>query len=184
MDYEYLVCSEAFKLRDYYVFYATKDNYLHLTGVHSNLKPAQFFLKCIDGTLTEADFDFIKKGQKESEVKGIVRKKIQVLPLIHSILENGVLAEEHFSKGQIECSFATATAKLTLGFIAPGRARPKTLLNGNVLKKPEPVDMILRKKAGDSLFSELIIGGSDSVRKYQGKIDKLVIPTLCKRIMD
>ena len=77
MEYEYLVCSEAFKKNKYYKFYATKDNYLHLTGVHSNLKPAQFFNKCLDDTLSVNDFDFIKKGQTESAVKGIVRKKIQ-----------------------------------------------------------------------------------------------------------
>ena len=100
MDYEYLVCSKAFKLKGYYVFYATKDNYLHLTGVHSNLRPALFFQKCLDGSLTENDFDFKKKGQKESEVKGTVRKKIQVLPMMQSILEEGVMAEESFSKGK------------------------------------------------------------------------------------
>lgn len=172
MDHEYLICSKAFKLRDYYVFYATKDNYLHLTGVNSNLRPAVFFQKCFDGTLTETDFDFKKKGQKESAVKGTVREKIQVLPYIASILEKGVTAEESFSKGRIECSFATASKKLTLGFVAPGKARPKTLLNGYLLKDSKPVDLILAKKSGDELFTKIVLGNQQVVEEYMGSIEK------------
>lgn len=178
MEYEYLVCSEAFKNNKYYKFYATKDNYLHLTGVHSNLKPAQFFNKCLDGTLSVTDFDFIKKGQTESEVKGIVRKKIQVLPFIQSILEDGVMTEESFSKGQVECSFATSTIKLTIGFTAPGRARPKTLLNGNMLKNPQPVDLILRKNQGSLYFSEIVVGDMGVVKKYKEIIAQEINLTL------
>lgn len=178
MEYEYLVCSDAFKTNKYYKFYATKDNYLHLTGVHSNLRPAIFFKKCLDGTLSTNDFDFNKKGQIQSAVKGIVRKKIQVLPFIQSILEEGVMAEESFSKGRVECSFATSTFKLTIGFTAPGRARPKTLLNGNMLKNPQPVDLILRKKQGSAYFSEIVVGDIEAVKKYKEIIAQEINLTL------
>ena len=89
MDHEYLICSKAFRLHSYYVFYATKDNYLHLTGVNSNLRPAVFFQKCFDGTLSETDFDFKKKGQKESVVKGTVREKYRFYPILHQFLKKG-----------------------------------------------------------------------------------------------
>ena len=79
MDYEYLICSTAFKIKPYYIISATKDNYLHLTGVNTKLKASEFFSKCITKTLTESDFDFIKKNQTEKEVKGYVRKKMHVL---------------------------------------------------------------------------------------------------------
>ena len=181
MDHEYLICSKAFRLHSYYVFYATKDNYLHLTGVNSNLRPAVFFQKCFDGTLSETDFDFKKKGQKESVLKGTVREKIQVLPYIASILEEGVTAEESFSKGRIECSFATASKKLTLGFVAPGRARPKTLLNGYLLKNSKPVDLILSKKPGDELFSEIVLGNLQAVKEYKEIIEKEISPSLLNR---
>ncbi len=176
MDHEYLICSKAFILRDYYVFYATKDNYLHLTGVNTNLRPAVFFQKCFDGTLTETDFDFKKKGQKESAVKGTVREKIQILPYIASILEKGVTAEESFSKGRIECSFATASKKLTLGFVAPGRARPKTLLHGYLLKDSKPVDLILAKNSGDELFTKIVLGNQQVVEEYIESIEKEIGP--------
>lgn len=38
LDYEYLLCSEAFQVHDYYIIDAREDNYKHLTGVNSSLK--------------------------------------------------------------------------------------------------------------------------------------------------
>ena len=35
LDYEYLICSEAFLKKKYYIVDAQKDNFQHLTGVHS-----------------------------------------------------------------------------------------------------------------------------------------------------
>lgn len=174
MDYEYLICSKAFIDKPYYIFYATKDNYLHLTGVNSKLKPSAFFEKCINHTLTEDDFDFSKQNQSESEVKGCVRRKIRVLPFIGDILKAGVLVEEQFSKGRIVCSFATATGLLTLGFIAPGRARPKTILEGNHLKHPEDVDLILRKPSKSSVFTEIVLGDEAMVLRHLNDIIDLV----------
>lgn len=43
VDYEYLICSEAFKQNHYYIIDAQKDNFQHLTGVHSQIS-AQIFL--------------------------------------------------------------------------------------------------------------------------------------------
>lgn len=80
LDYEYLICSEAFVNKQYYIVAAEKDNFQHLTGVHSRISPKMFFDKCNKGILTEEDFDFIKKGQNEKAVKGTVRRKLNVLP--------------------------------------------------------------------------------------------------------
>lgn len=80
LNYEYLVCSKAFIKRKYYIISAEKDNFQHLTGVHSRVSPQIFFDKCCQGTLSVEDFDFIKKGQNEKSVKGTVRRKIKVLP--------------------------------------------------------------------------------------------------------
>ena len=119
MDYEYLICSTAFKIKPYYIISATKDNYLHLTGVNTKLKASEFFSKCITKTLTESDFDFIKKNQTEKEVKGYVRKKMHVLSQITDILKSDVFTEEQFKKGRIFCSFATSTKNFTFGFVTP-----------------------------------------------------------------
>ena len=69
----------------YYIVSAHEDNYLHLTGVHTNLGASAFFQKCYDGTLEENDFDFNKDGQSESEIKGSVRRKINALGAIMGI---------------------------------------------------------------------------------------------------
>lgn len=42
VDYDYLLCSEAFTDAEYYIIQAHEDNYEHLTGVGTNLKAATF----------------------------------------------------------------------------------------------------------------------------------------------
>ena len=56
VNYEYLLCSEAFVNNEYYIVSAYEDNYLHLTGLHTSLDAATFFEKCYKGTLEENDF--------------------------------------------------------------------------------------------------------------------------------
>ncbi|MCM1386325.1 MAG: PBECR4 domain-containing protein [Bacillus sp. (in: Bacteria)] len=75
LDYEYLICSEAFEYNKYYIVNAKKDNFQHLTGVHSYINPQTFFDKCYQGTLSETDFDFVKKGQNEKKSKTQVVNK-------------------------------------------------------------------------------------------------------------
>ena len=67
---------------------------------------------------------------------------------------------------------------MTLGFIAPGRARPKTLLNGYLLKNSKPVDLILTKKPGDELFTEIVLGNLQAVEEYVDIIEKEIDPSL------
>lgn len=174
VSYEYLICSEAFVQNDYYIVAAMENNFQHLTGVHSNISPQDFFDKCIQGTLVDTDFDFIKKGQDEKAVKGTVRRKIKVLPDIMQLFKPGLLAEENFKKNKIVCSFATADGACTLGFSESTKARPKSLIKGNELKNPKPVEIILRKKVGEKLFNEIIVGNRILLKKYQNKIQKLI----------
>ena len=62
IQYEYLVCSEAFET-GYHVIKCDKGNYLHLIGIHTELSAEAFFEKCISGELFEEDFDFKKTGK-------------------------------------------------------------------------------------------------------------------------
>lgn len=48
---KYVIYSKCFTKNNYYTIDAKKDNYLHLTGVITNLKAEVFFDKCIRGTL-------------------------------------------------------------------------------------------------------------------------------------
>ena len=51
VDYDYLLCSEAFIKNKYYIINAHKDNFLHLVGINAIMSAKQFFEKAIDGTL-------------------------------------------------------------------------------------------------------------------------------------
>ncbi len=143
VDYEYLICSEAFVQKNYYIVDAEKDNFQHLTGVHSQISAQSFFDKCVQGTLSDADFDFMKKGQDEKSVKGTVRRK------------------------------ATADGRCTLGFSDSLKARPKSLIKGNELKNPKPVDLVLKRQSGAELFDEIVIGNETILCKYKAQIEGL-----------
>ena len=52
VDYEYLICSEAFE-QGFHIIKSDKGNYLHLIGIHTELSPEQFFEKCVSEELEE-----------------------------------------------------------------------------------------------------------------------------------
>ncbi len=168
VDYEYLLCSKAFSRNAYYIVSAHEDNYLHLTGVHTNLSARNFFNKCYDGTLEESDFNFDKEGQSESEVKGSVRRKINALAAIMGIFSKGTIAEEDFCKNRIRCALATSSADVTLGFAVAGKAKPMTLLKGNGLDKTKAkaLDVVLRRRKGECTFREVLVGDEETVKDY------------------
>ena len=127
-DYDYLIYSENFKNKPYYIISAAEDNYPHLTGVNSLLSAQVFYDKCLDGSLSESDFDFSHKNRSEKEVIGSVRRKIQILPLLDTVFQMKLQAEEDFVKGKINCSLATTDNTITIGFTDAVLLRPKTLL--------------------------------------------------------
>lgn len=170
INFEYLICSEAFD-NCYHIIKSDKGNYLHLIGIHTNLTAEDFFNKCYDGTLEEADFDFVKPNKSEKSVKGSVREKITVLPYMVRLFEQKLFAEDNFKKNKVECAFATSDNKCTLGFAVSGR--PKSLLKGNKLEtnKVKEVDLIFRKHRSSELpYSELIYGNVADIVKYKEKI--------------
>ena len=176
LDYEYLVCSKAFVKYPYYIISAYKGNYKHLTGVESHLSPDDFFDKCLDGTLTENDFSFVKPGYTEAEVKGSVRRKLSVLHNIDNIFSSQTQIEEDFIKGNIHCSFATANSECTIGFSISKKVKPKTLLKGNILTpgKSCGFDLVLRKLHSDDKFNTVLIGDEDSLNKYNKDISNII----------
>lgn len=184
LDYEYLVCSKAFD-EGYHIVKAHKGNYLHLTGVHTNIKPSVFYDKAHDGKIAESDFDFRKVGVSEKSVKGSVREKIIALPSIQNFFSNELMAENKFERNKVFCSFAAANEQsLTLGFVKNGN--PRSLMKGNKLHadKSEKVDCVLRRKTGstDSEFTEMIQGDAETLSEYIEKIGMFVsdeLKSLC-----
>ncbi len=187
IDYDYLICSAAFKEKDYYVIRAHKDNFQHLIGVNALIPPSEFFDKCYNGTLLETDFDFVKKGQTEKDVKGVVRRKLSVLPMALDIFnKRDICVEENFRKNRIFCSFATADTNCTFGFINAKYSVPKTLLKSNELNPANAckVDLILRKKKWNKRFDEILLSDNTAVENYIDKLTDIITSDLVKKFFN
>ncbi|MBQ1171173.1 MAG: hypothetical protein IIX48_01065 [Lachnospiraceae bacterium] len=184
VDYEYLLCSAAFVKNEYYIVSAYEDNYLHLTGLHTSLDATTFFEKCYKGTLEEKDFDFCKSGQNESEVKGSVRRKINSLPSIINMFNVGTFVEEDFEKNRIRCALAAGNVSATLGFVVAGKAKPMTLLKGNELSsaKAKKLDLVLRRKSGESRFTEIQLGDGGRLAEHKDALSSLLSEDLLSLI--
>lgn len=184
VDCEYLVCSDAFVKKPYYIIGAHTSNYAHLTGVSLTISPDDFFWKSLDGTLQESDFSFIKKDQTEAEAKGSVRRKINALPHLASIFENDTLVEEDFVKNRVRCAFAAGKTACTLGFAKSVPSKPQSLMKGNQLNPStaKAVELVLRRKRGDEAFDEIIRGEMEALIKYSDSIDSLLSNRLRQQI--
>ena len=133
----YIVSSPDFEKSESYVLHFHPQNFLHLTGVKTNLKPADFFFKALNKTLSENDFECGAPNsveERERILYGHVAQKMRHLSKIPELFsKNNVLyVQEEFKKGMIPCCLATANGRFTLGFIGKELC-PLTLLNGNLL---------------------------------------------------
>lgn len=158
LDHDYLIYSRGFTVKPYYIISAQEGNYKHLTGVVSDLSPYEFYLRCLQGTITEADFGFDGTGMDVKSVKSIVKKKIKSLPYMTKMFNTPLMTEENFIRGRVSCALATSDSMITLGFEDRVVARPKTLLYGNLLKDAVGVDLVLRRKRGAQIFDTVMQG--------------------------
>lgn len=166
IDYEYCIFSSGLSNK-YVIAKALGSNYLHLVGVNTGLSADAFFQKCLNKTLTENDFDFLKKGVSSDSLKGAVRDKIRVLnKMVNLFYASDLKLQEHFTRNKIHCAFASASNDCTLGFAASGH--PKSLLRGNYLNNnPLDIDLIVRKQSGTGrLYSEIVSGDIANVQAY------------------
>jgi len=117
-------------------------------------------MKIVSHLLCVSDFDFISKHRSEKEVIGSVRRKIQILPLLATIFQMQLQAEEDFVKGKISCSLATADNMFTIGFADTAKLRLKTLLKNNELNSDKAVNvtLVLRRDRGADKFDTIIQG--------------------------
>lgn len=187
VDCEYLVCSEAFSSKKFYIIDGKAENFKHLTGVNSALDPITFFSRCCDGSLSDSDFDFNKTGGTAKDTIGTVRRKIIALPNMVKLFKNKrIIAEESFVKNNITCSFATTDGLCTVGFINTSKSRPKTLLKGNALTphNSKPVCLLIRKTPGQNRFDNLLIGDSKSFSEYYKYIIDYVDEELAESLLN
>ena len=134
-----LIESASFELAYSYIIRFYETNFLHLTGVKTNLTTFEFYEKCLDGTISEKDFDC----DSTPERKGLVRLKMKHLPSIDEFFNQTLLVQESFEKGTIKCLIATSDGKCTIGFVdAKYCVRPKTILDKNHLKKDKKIVLV------------------------------------------
>ena len=168
----YLLISDVFNIRPYYIVEAEPDNYLHLVGVSTALSANEFYEKCLDGSLLETDFDLAFHGRDEKSSKGSIRQKILTLPHMFSLFSSENEIEESFRKNVVRCSIASSNNLCTLGLIATPNARPMTLLRGNELdaSKSGRMQIILSKGRHVDLYSDLIVGSIADLATHYEKI--------------
>lgn len=113
-----------------------KSNFLHLTGVFTNLTSINFYHKCLNKTLCISDF----KCDTSKWLKELVKKKLKHLVNIDNFFNSDLLLQENFQKGKVNCLIATTDGKCTIGFAeSENYLRPKTLLNKNKLNYKKPI---------------------------------------------
>ena len=130
-----LVESDSFEYQKQYLISFNKTNFLHLTGVKSNLKADEFFDKCFDSTITIDDFDY-----DEIKNKTNIKNKLRCLITLSTFFDKELLAQEQFVKNRIVCKLATSDGSFTIGFTGgKHRVYPKTVLNKNRLDETKPI---------------------------------------------
>ena len=136
LNRQIVIASPIFIVQKQYVVRFYDTNYLHLTGVKTELSPRLFFQKCLEGRLSLEDFECDTTSQQ----KGLVRLKMRNLVNINSFFDEEIDVQEDFEKGSIKCFFGASDNKCTIGFVdAKYCARPRTILDKNHLDKTKPI---------------------------------------------
>ena len=143
---DFIIASNQFIYQKEYLLRFHKGNFLHLTGVETNLKAKDFYEKCICGTISLTDFDC----DSTNEIKGKVKEKLKNLVTIGEFFEKTLVFQELFKKNRIECKLASSDGKCTLDFININDVFcvPLTLLNKKQINEDNQIKdiCIIRKQ--------------------------------------
>ena len=125
----YFIKQKSYKAKFY------KGNFLHLTGVLTNLSAVDFFNKCFEG-----------KIQKETllnfpnEYRTKISTKLKNLTFIDQYFCNELDVQEDFTRNSVSCAIATTDGYKTIGFVKTSPIiRPMTILNRNRLDINKPI---------------------------------------------
>ena len=182
IDKEFLIFSRQLSCAKYYIVTGKADNYLHLTGVKTTLAKAQFFRKCLNGTLECSEIDC---GQSKSQQRSAVRDKRKVLgELEYIIYYPDLLIEEEFSQNKIYSKLCASNQLSTLGFIEgkSGKLLPNTLLKGNKLRGSQvPVEVVLSMTKNASKFTK-VEQGNISLLRDNKEITRILSKELLEKL--
>lgn len=152
-------------------------NFLHLTGIETNLKAQQFYRACLDHKLAERDIINFTKGK--------IQQKLAVLPHLADILYNNCMIGYSINNGiylQADYFVGNTKAVLSVGFrFGKTVDYPVTLYNGDVRKMISPVCKVL------AIFSKVYNDEKYNECTYLSKgqqIDKLKLDKTSKALID
>ncbi|MDE7445020.1 MAG: hypothetical protein K2N15_04840 [Lachnospiraceae bacterium] len=114
-------------------------NYLHMTGVKSDLSAPRFYEKCINKKLKTTEF--------ELDVKGNAHRKLMVLPYLPDLLYNNCMIGDFINSGiciKADYFVGNTKAVLSVGF-RTGKSVdfPVTLYNEDIRKLTQPTCKVL-----------------------------------------
>ena len=114
-------------------------NFLHMTGVKTKLSAQQFYSACLDGKLSEKDFEIDNKGK--------VQQKLSVLPYLSELLYNNCMIGNFINSGiciRADYFVGNTKAVLSVGFrIGKTVDFPVTLYSEDVRKLSQPTNRVL-----------------------------------------
>lgn len=135
-------------------------NFLHLTGVQTKISAQRFYDLCIDGKLSEKDFEIDNAGK--------VQQKLIVLPYLHELLYHNCMIGDFINSGiMIRADYFVGDTKavLSVGFRnGKNIDMPVTLFNEDVRKLIKPsckVIAIFRKAYDEEKYMECTYHAKD-----------------------
>ena len=114
-------------------------NFLHLTGVKTKLSAQQFYQACVNGKLSERDFEIDNKGK--------VQQKIAVLPYLPNLLYANCMIGDFINSGimiRADYFMGDTRATISVGFkVGKAADVPVTLYHEDVRKLSHPTCKVL-----------------------------------------
>lgn len=114
-------------------------NFLHMTGVKAKLSAQQFYSACLDGNLSENDFEIDNVGK--------VQQKLVVLPYLSELLYHNCMVGNFINSGiciRADYFVGNTKAVLSVGFRAGKSVDfPVTLYNEDIRKLSQPTNKVL-----------------------------------------
>ena len=130
-------------------------NFLHLTGVFTHLKPVQFYERCADSRLKKSDFTKPSNGVHEQKLRVLHEF---VCPHIYCKMIGGFNGNGFY----LETSRVMGSVRGAMGFKIPEQAPnfyvPNTVLEGDVrdrVCKPYRILAMLRKQIKEARYERV-----------------------------
>lgn len=158
-------------------------NFLHLTGVKTNLKAQVFYSACLNKRLSEKDIDLNTSGKAQ--------QKLSVLPYLHTLLFNHCMIGTSLNGGvYINSDYFVGNTKtfLSVGFRSHKSVDiPITLYNSDIRQLTKPtykIVAIFSKKYNEDKFNTCTYYSDTDITQISNDIKSLLDTNLNTWITD